>query len=232
MRDHDSVTPVSGERIQQLSNQLSSRFFLGAGKFIEDREIIRGRPFAEGKLPGIDAPAIRTRQHRAYRNPQALERRTDILGFSPTPFVEVSLARTISIFVSSLSGNKAVCRHVAKQDNKPAFPERLDQRPPLQARLERLALRESLDRGQQQDRNHRSHQNSQCVSNLRSDHGCEFTRNRRGPTAPSGNIIGLPPLCDFQGSSLPGSIVTAKWVLAAPSVMRRSDADRSSILPA
>jgi hypothetical protein len=26
--------------------------------------------------------------------------------------------------------------------------------------------------------------------------------------------------------------VTAKWVLAAPSVMRRSDADRSSILPA
>jgi hypothetical protein len=26
--------------------------------------------------------------------------------------------------------------------------------------------------------------------------------------------------------------VTAKWVLAAPSVMRRSDANRSSILPA
>jgi hypothetical protein len=32
--------PVGRCRIEQLPNQLSSRFFFGAGKFIEDREIV------------------------------------------------------------------------------------------------------------------------------------------------------------------------------------------------
>ena len=177
MRDHDGVTPVGWCRIQQLPNQLSSRFFFRSGKLIKDREILRCRPFAESEFPGVDASAIRAGQHRTDRNPQTLECCTDVPGFLLSPFIEIPLARAILIIAGSLSGYKAVCRHVAKQDNEPAFPERLDERPPLQARLERLALRVSLAREKQQHRNHRSRHDSQRVSNLRSDHGCDITRN-------------------------------------------------------
>ena len=135
MRDHDGVTPVSRCRIQQLPNQFSSRFLFRAGKFIKNREILRWRPFVERQFPSVDAPAIRARQHLADRNPQALERRTDFPGFSLSPFVEIPLARAISIVVGSLSRNEAICRHVANQDNEPAFLERLDERSPLQQRL-------------------------------------------------------------------------------------------------
>ncbi len=135
MRDHDGVAAIGWCRIQQLPNQFSSRFFFRARKFIEDRKVFRRRPFAEGKFPGIDASAERAGQHRADGNPQAFERRTDIPGLLPSPFVEISLACTIPIVVSALWRNKAVCRHVAHQDDEPALLERLDERLALQQRL-------------------------------------------------------------------------------------------------
>ena len=63
-----------------------------------------------------------------------LECRADIPGFLLSLLVEVSLARAISIVVGSLPGDKAICRHVAKQDDEPAFLERLDKRLTLQQR--------------------------------------------------------------------------------------------------
>ena len=135
MRNHDGVTPIGRCGIQQLPNQLSSRLFFRAGKFIEDREILRCRPLAEGQFSCFDASTIRAGQHRAYRNPQGLERRTDISGFLPSRFVEISLTRAIPIVVGALSRNKAVCRHVTHQDDEPPLLERPDELLPLQLRL-------------------------------------------------------------------------------------------------
>ena len=153
MSDHDGVTPLDRCRIQQSPNQLSPRFFFQAGKFVKNRKVLRRCSFAEGKLPGVNASAIRAGQYRADRNPQALERRADVSGFTSSPFIEISLARAISIVVSALPRNKALGRHMAHQDDEPPFSERLDELPPLQQRLERLALRVRLALGKQQNHN-------------------------------------------------------------------------------
>ncbi len=108
MRNHDGVTPIGRRRIQQFSNQLSLRFSFRSRNFIEGREILQWCPFTKGKLPGVDASAVRAGQHRADRNSQALECRTDASGFLPSPFVEISLVRATPIAMDALFRNKAV----------------------------------------------------------------------------------------------------------------------------